>query len=239
MSYRRTDISCLIESADSIQNVEDIYDFWTTLWESVKDENPLFSDWKYATDNGYVSVRDKGAILAYKKTDALQQSHNYTGLGPVSFMAHGNYKPSEFKQYACTQDFTWNGDRKGSFSIETTYLKDVDMADYWKIFANCFKQLVSVAPVRFASASPDEAMDFRVFPHRRWVGWMAFVPGVDLSQEMPFVAVAEYIQNFGTLIVTTTDPFDPENPEHVKLQRATEVFLAERDLLPVSSWLME
>ena len=94
------------------------------------------------------------------------------------------------------------------------------------------RKLSEVIPPRWANVAPFAYVDLAAFPHREWVGWMAMVPDVDLSNEMPFVALAEYLPGIGTLIVTTKEPFDPENEEHIKLARATEVFLADRELLP-------
>lgn len=90
--------------------------------------------------------------------------------------------------------------------------------------------LVKVAPGGYSEKS--------IFPDRPPVGWMIYLP-FDISakhvpeaaQIIPIMA-ADGKKRQGSLVITTTDTFDAENPEHVKKANALETRLVDQDLLP-------
>lgn len=90
--------------------------------------------------------------------------------------------------------------------------------------------LVKVAPGGYGEKS--------IFPDRPPVGWMIYLPFEvstrqvpEAAQVMPIMA-ADGKEYQGTLIVTTTDTFDVDNPEHIKKANAIETRLVDQDLLP-------
>ncbi|MEG1324979.1 MAG: Imm52 family immunity protein, partial [Janthinobacterium sp.] len=77
---------------------------------------------------------------------------------------------------------------------------------------------------------------------RPGVGWMLYLPRVLTTQQVPearalvpVMATGEQGKDrqIGTIIVSVTDePFNDENPEHVKIANAIEIRLVDQDLLP-------
>jgi len=75
-------------------------------------------------------------------------------------------------------------------------------------------------------------MAHRVFPHRRWGGWMAYVPARITLQDIPQAAEVIDARNGGSIVVTTHDLFDDKNAEHVRRANEIEIRLVELGLLP-------
>lgn len=79
--------------------------------------------------------------------------------------------------------------------------------------------------------------DAKVFKDRPGVGWMLYLPQTLTAKQVP--EAAELIpvtdgdnKQIGTIIVSTTEEFSDENPEHVKRANAIEIRLVDQDLLP-------
>ncbi|OLO04103.1 MULTISPECIES: Imm52 family immunity protein [Salinicola] len=234
MSYAGAVISFIVPPAEDPMAAEAVYDRWISMLDAISQEDPVLSQWRYADDDRGVllDVHERARVVQLAISDVRQFNHNYKGVGLISFTSYGNFSMEEKKYHYTENSFSWGGGGSGVFSLRNTRLKQTAWPDYWQAFANCLRKLSEVMPPRWANVAPFAYFDLAAFPHREWVGWMALVPDVDLSNEMPFVALAEYLPDIGTLIVTTKEPFDPENEEHIKLARATEVFLADRGLLP-------
>lgn len=233
MSYKSVAISYGLNPPETTPKTEDVYELWVSLCDAISQDNELFSSWRYNSLDGLIDIHLKDKVIADQVMIDRKRRIGGVDDGLAGFEAIGNFKlEEEFGSYRCTASILWGAPIEGSFVLETTRLKNTPMDKYWQVFSDCLRHLAAVKTPSFASIAPDASIDLRVFPHRETVGWMALVPGADLSEEMPFVALAEYIPEVGTLIVTTKEAFDAENPEHLKLQRATEIFLADRDLLP-------
>ncbi|OLO05691.1 Imm52 family immunity protein [Salinicola socius] len=234
MSYKGMTLRFFIEPPEKVMAAEDVYDQWISMLDAISQEDPVFSHWRYAYGEQGISidVHEKTRVVKDAIKSVREFERGYNGMGLMSFACRGNFSVEERKYHYTENGFSWGGNRRGIFSLRNTRLKQTAWPNYWQVFANCLRQLANVIPPRWANAAPFAYYDLAAFPHREWVGWMALVPDVDLSNEMPFVALAEYLPDIGTLIVTTKEPFDPENEEHIKLARATEVFLADRGLLP-------
>ncbi|CAM3229453.1 Uncharacterised protein [Janthinobacterium lividum] len=82
----------------------------------------------------------------------------------------------------------------------------------------------------------------QVFKDRPGVGWMLYLPRILTVQQVPearalvpVMAMDEQGKDrqIGTIIVSVTDePFNDENPEHVKIANTIEIRLVDQDLLP-------
>lgn len=75
--------------------------------------------------------------------------------------------------------------------------------------------------------------NFRVFPHRDYIGWMGYVPHEIAADDLPEAAELVPIKGKGTVVVTVADNFDLGNPTHVAQANKVEVKLAELGMLPV------
>jgi len=99
----------------------------------------------------------------------------------------------------------------------------------------------SLRPVLITVARNDY-FEKQVFKDRPGVGWMLYLPRILTVQQVPearaLVPVMAMDQQgkekqIGTIIVSVTDePFNDENPEHVKIANAIEIRLVDQDLLP-------
>ncbi|MGV8866982.1 MAG: immunity 52 family protein [Janthinobacterium svalbardensis] len=99
----------------------------------------------------------------------------------------------------------------------------------------------SLRPVLITVARNDY-FEKQVFKDRPGVGWMLYLPRVLTTQQVPearalvsVMATGEQGKDkqIGTIIVSVTDePFNDENPEHVKIANAIEIRLVDQDLLP-------
>ncbi|SPJ33564.1 Imm52 family immunity protein [Kushneria phyllosphaerae] len=234
MSYAGAVLRFVIPPVKEPMAAEIVYDQWIAMLDAISQEDPVLSQWRYADDDRgvLIDVHDRARVIQLGINEVREFNHNYNGSGLISFTSYGNFSMEEKKYHYTENGFSWGGQLPGVFSLRNTRLKQTAWPDYWQVFANCLRHLSGAMPPRWADIAPRRYRPHAAFPHRVWVGWMALVPEVDLSDEMPFVALAEYLPGIGTLIVTTKEPFDPDNDEHIKLARATEVFLADRGLLP-------
>lgn len=99
----------------------------------------------------------------------------------------------------------------------------------------------SLRPVLITVARNDY-FEKQVFKDRPGVGWMLYLPRILTPQQVPearalvpVMATGEQGKDkqIGTIIVSVTDePFNDENPEHVKIANAIEIRLVDQDLLP-------
>ncbi|OAJ55262.1 hypothetical protein A6V36_34425 [Paraburkholderia ginsengiterrae] len=78
------------------------------------------------------------------------------------------------------------------------------------------------------------SIDFRTFPHRRFLGWMGFVPKViepaDLTQADEVIPI---LSRRGSIVVAVSDQFDVHNPLHIEQAQRVEMRLVDLDALPV------
>lgn len=85
-------------------------------------------------------------------------------------------------------------------------------------------------------AGPFAYRDLKVFKDRPSVSWMVYLPFRIETHQAPEASalipvMGEKVQK-GTIVVSVTETFDVDNPEHVKRANDLEVRLADQDLLP-------
>ena len=76
-------------------------------------------------------------------------------------------------------------------------------------------------------------LNHKLFPHRRWLGWMGFVPELVPRKFIPEAAAMEVVKGRGTIIVAVDEPFDLRNPDHLKRVHQVELRMANAGLLDV------
>ena len=74
----------------------------------------------------------------------------------------------------------------------------------------------------------------QLFPHRRWLGWMGFVPHKVESRHLPEAAELIPVSDKGTVIVAVNECFDLHNPDHIKKAHEVESRMAFLGLLEVT-----
>ncbi|WP_418115126.1 Imm52 family immunity protein [Xanthomonas oryzae] len=74
----------------------------------------------------------------------------------------------------------------------------------------------------------------QLFPHRRWLGWMGFVPHMVEAKHIPEAAALIPVGTKGTVIVAVDECFDLNNPDHLKRAHRVEARMAHIGLLDVT-----
>lgn len=75
---------------------------------------------------------------------------------------------------------------------------------------------------------------FCTFPHRKCIGWMAFIPQIVTSKQLPLAAEIININGKGTVIVSVTEPFNLSNLGHIQRANEIEMDMVDLDLLPLT-----
>ncbi|QSQ38949.1 Imm52 family immunity protein [Xanthomonas translucens] len=76
--------------------------------------------------------------------------------------------------------------------------------------------------------------EHQLFPHRRWLGWMGFVPHMVEPRHIPEAAELIPVGRKGTVIVAVDECFDLHNPAHLKRAHEVEARMAHLGLLEVT-----
>ena len=73
---------------------------------------------------------------------------------------------------------------------------------------------------------------YATFPHRKCVGWMAYVPKTVTQQQLP-LAAAVLPAPGGSIVVTVDQAFDLANKDHIQRANEVEMDMNDLGLLPV------
>ena len=73
---------------------------------------------------------------------------------------------------------------------------------------------------------------YATFPHRKCVGWMAYVPKTVTQQQLP-LAAAVLPAPGGSIVVTVDQAFDLANKDHIQRANEIEMDMNDLGLLPV------
>lgn len=98
--------------------------------------------------------------------------------------------------------------------------------------------IVSQWDPAFVSVAPSFYFNHQVFKDRPGIGWMLYLPRDLTVQQVPEAhalipaSIADQEKPRGTIVVSTTEGFDIQNPAHVQLANAIEIRLVDQDLLP-------
>ncbi|MCA0973660.1 immunity 52 family protein [Halomonas denitrificans] len=214
---------------DAIKGIDSALDNWFYLAKATPKEAVYFdihSDREKIISNRILSSEYKRKLLRSSITGEIFRawSRKIPAEGPA------NTREEEIVSFSSLTGGTNN--RPALFHLETGALQDAKKENEMEAFAKICTAISNVQKPIWLSACPLSYMKHRVFPHRRHVGWMAVVPDVDISGQLPFLAYDEYLPDVGTLIVTTEERFDTTKPEHVEKSQMTETTLLQMGLLP-------
>lgn len=90
-----------------------------------------------------------------------------------------------------------------------------------------------VCPLPGGKGYDTYSQEHRLFPHRRWLGWMGFVPQLVPGKFIPEAAAMEVVKGKGTIIVALDECFDLRNPDHLKRAHQVELRMANAGLLDI------
>lgn len=74
---------------------------------------------------------------------------------------------------------------------------------------------------------------YATFPHRKCVGWMAYVPKTVTQQQLPLAATILPAPG-GSIVVTVDQAFDLANKDHIQRANEVEMDMNDLGLLPVT-----
>lgn len=146
-----------------------------------------------------------------------------------------NVESEDYPEWVDGKYFSGGGNQKLFKHLINLELHPLPTAPQVQIegFVSLLRAVLSERSVTWGVLStPHYMMNSRVFPHRRWGGWMVYLPQRILHQEIPQAAEVIDIDGKGTVILSTREPFDDTNPEHVKRANEVEIRLVELELLP-------
>jgi hypothetical protein len=141
----------------------------------------------------------------------------------------------------------WNGlNRSGGMSISTLLNmgrmfsnmdfggKGISQFQNWKTVLSIVQKTVDLWNPVLASATIKGYQG--VFDDRPAIGWMLYLPFAVKTEDVPIapavIPVMKDKKQQGTIIVSVTDTFDVNNPEHIKRAHDIEIMLVDKDLLP-------
>jgi hypothetical protein len=107
-----------------------------------------------------------------------------------------------------------------------------------KVVSEVLQDALAIWPAAYIEAGPYKYYSqYQVFKDRPGVGWMLYLPRAISVQQAPeaqaLVPVIDGQKQSGTIVISVAgEPFDVDNPEHVKRANAIEIRLADQDLLP-------
>ncbi|HDS1654646.1 TPA: immunity 52 family protein [Stenotrophomonas maltophilia] len=112
------------------------------------------------------------------------------------------------------------------------------------LMLNALIRMVAAIEPTFASTdvnarTPEKGLvtyqlDRRLYQHRRYFGWMGFVPAQITHAQIPDAHAVHAIDGQGTVIVSVPGMFDPTDDAQVDKVHRVEMDLASYDLLPVT-----
>ncbi|HIE1100039.1 MULTISPECIES: Imm52 family immunity protein [Stenotrophomonas] len=112
------------------------------------------------------------------------------------------------------------------------------------LLRNALTEMVKVVGPFFAATdvkarSPDKGLvdyqlDRRLYQHRRFFGWMGFVPAQIAHAQIRDAHAVHPVDGLGTVIVSVPGVFDPTDDAQVDKVHRVEMDLASYDLLPVT-----
>ena len=74
-----------------------------------------------------------------------------------------------------------------------------------------------------------------VFLNRLAIDWFTFLPAEILPEEVPSAHEIVYVPNWGSIIISTEEPYDFQNPQMRKIGAAIEKELYDLGLLPITA----
>lgn len=228
-------VSANFRTGTSLPSIDDQYNDLWKLAKSLETVGQPINDWFPPADTEANSLLNRAftpsgvspSALALAKADKSNLASDLRTLG------------------------VWNGkDDEGAIVFTATYNtgrvpSDLDFSadavtefiEYGNV-VKLVKAVITTWNPMLVKVAPSGYSKHRVFPDRPAVGWMIYLPFEISERQVPEatqiipIMAADGKKRQGTLIVTTTDTFDVNNPDHIKKANAIETRLVDQDLLP-------
>ena len=134
-------------------------------------------------------------------------------------------------------DLFQNGKNLFGFSldiiIDKKFISKVIVKEWFFYFLKHYKRQLSTDGVR--RKYPNWTSAESVFLNRLAIDWFTFLPAEILPEEVPSAHEIVYVPNLGSIIISTEEPYDFQNPEMRKIGAAIEKELYDLGLLPITA----
>ena len=182
-------------------------------------------------------------ILPYKSeyTDNFKDVFNIT-FGNVSdsdmYKAKENVEKLQEKDNFFKIDIFQTGKNLFGFSlniiIDEEFISKKIVKEWFFYFLKHYKyqQLSTDGVIR---KYPNWNSAESVFLNRLAIDWFTFIPAEIFPEEVPSAHEIVYVPNWGSLIISTEEPYDFQNPEMRKIGAAIEKELYDLGLLPITA----
>lgn len=134
-------------------------------------------------------------------------------------------------------DLFQNGTNLFGFSldiiIDKKFISKVIVKKWFFYFLKHYKCQLSTDGVR--RKYPNWTSAESVFLNRLAIDWFTFLPAEILPEEVPSAHEIVYVPNWGSIIISTEEPYDFQNPEMRKIGAAIEKELYDLGLLPITA----
>ncbi|UXW01100.1 Imm52 family immunity protein [Xanthomonas oryzae] len=227
------------------------YDHLHSLITELRALDPFFADWyeiPHDDNKQAESFFDKDNYLNCIKRNVDSNQEEFPGLPHegsfASYLTTAKSQDSWLKNGSSTIDYV---PAMGLIKAEVYKPINAFGSDKTLEIAKGFTKAISKQEtVEFVSVDAHSAradgkrgfdmymMDRQLFPHRRWLGWMGFVPHAVEPKHIPEAAALIPIARRGTVIIAVNECFDLNNPDHLKRAHQVEARMAHVGLLDVT-----
>ncbi|WDM64287.1 Imm52 family immunity protein [Stenotrophomonas forensis] len=244
-SMYRCEIYCSIP--DETLDAPTVYERLSEVLHALSEVSPALNGWvEHSRGNGPVPFSEKSRFIEMLAINARQDGDEYP-TDPSAAGAGANLTTArthkEWKAPGCATINYWPWFGQLTMEIDAP-IKAFGESEAPIIVRKCVAAIAQAIEVEFISTDvvgpkPEGKeyetyyLNHRLFPHRRWLGWMGFVPELVPRRFIPEAAVIEVVKGRGTIIVAVDAPFDLHNPDHLKRVHQVELRMANAGLLEV------
>lgn len=186
---------------------------------------------------------------ATERDSLLNPAFSLTGPSPAALAMAGSDKDNPATNVRTLG--VWNGkEDAGGMAYTATYnssripsnlnfgAEDVDIFVDGRNVIGLVQAVIAIWNPVLIKVIPGDYQQKSIFQDRPPAGWMIYLPFAITAKQLP---EAEQLiptmdgqgkKQRGTLVVTTIEKFDADNPVHVKKSNAIETRLVDQDLLP-------
>ncbi|MBA0432005.1 MULTISPECIES: Imm52 family immunity protein [Stenotrophomonas] len=242
----RCKIHCTIP--ERIVDASTVYRDLEPLLQALLEVSALFNGWvEHSRGKGPIPFTDRTRFIEMLAFNARQDGDEYP-TAPSAAGAGANLTTArthrEWKATGCTSINYWPWFGQLTMEIDAP-IEAFGESEASVIVRRCIAAIAQTVDVEFVSTDavgpkPEGKgyqtyyLNHRLFPHRRWLGWMGFVPVLVPHRFIPEAAKMEVVKGRGTIIVAVDEPFDLHNPDHIKRAHQVELRMANAGLLDVT-----
>ncbi|MCT8273336.1 MULTISPECIES: Imm52 family immunity protein [Xanthomonas translucens group] len=241
------DASILVEEL----SIEEGFERLVSLSERLSSVHPTLTKWvemMRKEDTAPMPLSDHSGYVGRIRRNIEQDALEFPGIpNPNAMESHLTTATSDedwLKDGRASIDF-WPG--HGRITLEIYHpVEAFGPSETLRIVKQCVAAIGMTQPTTFIATDAHARLqngeqgfdtymgEHQLFPHRRWLGWMGFVPHMVEPRHIPEAAELIPVGRKGTVIVAVDECFDLHNPAHLKRAHEVEARMAHLGLLEVT-----